>query len=322
MSSDLIATDRIDYELVDVLLKQDPRIKSKHTKRGYRQDLARFDAWRAGRPISKTLVEQYAAELQSNRQSPDTINRALAALRWYARRIADNAQTAQEAGAMSSDQVDPMVKRAARIATVSDVTGQRGQVGRMITSGELAALVDVCERDNSAAGARDAAMIAVAWSTGARRDELAALRMSDITQNGGDDCDLRILGKGDKIRNGYLYNGAYQALKFWLSIRGDQDGYIFNPIGKTGKIKTSERMSGEALRLILDERINQAGIMPFTWHDFRRTFASNLIDETDLVTVQMLMGHSSPATTAKYDRRGEQVRRKAVQSLFVPFHKR
>ncbi|ACB54579.1 phage integrase (plasmid) [Crocosphaera subtropica ATCC 51142] len=35
----------------------------------------------------------------------------------------------------------------------------------------------------------------------------------------------------------------------------------------------------------------------------------------DIVTVQKLAGHASPVTTAKYDRRGEAVKRKAVHNL-------
>jgi site-specific recombinase XerD len=36
---------------------------------------------------------------------------------------------------------------------------------------------------------------------------------------------------------------------------------------------------------------------------------------TDLFTVQQLAGHVSPSTTAKYDHRGEQRKRLAVQGL-------
>ncbi|PSB03109.1 integrase, partial [Merismopedia glauca CCAP 1448/3] len=34
-----------------------------------------------------------------------------------------------------------------------------------------------------------------------------------------------------------------------------------------------------------------------------------------IVTVQKLAGHSSPVTTARYDRRGEETKRNAVQKL-------
>ena len=105
-------------------------------------------------------------------------------------------------------------------------------------------------------------------------------------------------------------------------MRGDADGPLFCAINKGGVIQAGHSVSDEALAQMLEKRRAQAGAQSLTWHDFRRSFAGNLLDNgNDLVTVQKLMGHSSPTTTANYDRRGDEVKRKASQSLHVPYTK-
>ncbi len=44
--------------------------------------------------------------------------------------------------------------------------------------------------------------------------------------------------------------------------------------------------------------------------------------EVDLATVQQMAGHASPLTTARYDRRGEQTKRAAVEKLHFPYKRK
>lgn len=299
-------------QTIEKLLRDDPRLISKHTKRQYKADLVAFDKWRAGQPITRTLVEQYAAELQSQGKAPNTINQRLAAIRWYARKIADLVIDYQD---------DPeLARQAARVATVRDVKGERPERGRHIEQGELSALIDACVSDPSPAGIRDAAIIALAWSTGLRRDEISRIELSDLTNQTEDSLDIAILGKGGKIRNVYVNDGALAALLDWLDLRGSEPGRLFVEVNKGGKIGAG-KLSGEALRKMLDKRSQEAQLSKaVTWHDFRRTFAGNLWEaKIDGVTIQKLMGHASQNQTAKYDRRPEATRRAAVKVLHVPY---
>ena len=300
-------------EIINHAITTDPRLQSKHTQRQYLADLRDFEVFRGGLPLTKTMAETYAAKLQEQGQAPNTINQKLAAIRWYARKLSDLAIDHDDRNAQEISQ------KAARVATVQDVKGERPPRGRHLAAGELAAILKACEIDPTPAGRRDTALFALAWACGLRRDELAGLTLADLKPTGENEGDLTIRGKGNKTRAAYIYNGAFAALADWLAARGQEPGALFVTITKAGTI-TGAKLSGEALRKILNKRSSQAGAEALTWHDFRRTFAGNLLDAgSDLATVQKLMGHSSPTTTSSYDRRPESARRNAVKSLFVPY---
>jgi integrase len=208
--------------------------------------------------------------------------------------------------------------------TVKDVKGERPERGRHIEQGELSELMRACMSDSSPAGTRDAAIIALAWATGLRRDEIARIQLADLTNQKDDSLDIGIVGKGGKVRTVYVNDGALAVLLDWLSVRGNEPGAVFCEVNKGGRIVTNGTVSGEALRKMLDKRSEQAELSkPITWHDFRRTFAGNLWGAgIDGVTIQKLMGHASQNQTAKYDRRPEDARRQAVKVLHVPYKRK
>ncbi len=83
------------------------------------------------------------------------------------------------------------------------------------------------------------------------------------------------------------------------------------------------RLAAQAVAVVCAARAQEAGLFPFTPHDMRRTFISTLLEAgADIATVQQLAGHEDPATTSRYDRRGEDAKRKAVDMIHVPFFPR
>ena len=204
-----------------------------------------------------------------------------------------------------------------RAIAIERKTGQRLLTGRALSIGEVKALFHVCAQDRSVKGSRDAALIAVLYSTGLRRSEVVVVDLADWIEQ--DNCLIVRSGKGDKDRTVYLDDGATAALLDWLNWRGDEPGTVFYPTRRGGRLE-ARPMTDQAVLDILRQRGKEAQIASFSPHDFRRTFASNMIDAgVDIVTVQNLMGHASPVTTAHYDRRGEEAKRRAANLLHTPY---
>ncbi|MBD2537014.1 tyrosine-type recombinase/integrase [Nostoc flagelliforme FACHB-838] len=188
--------------------------------------------------------------------------------------------------------------------------------GRALSPEEIAALMKACMSDPTAQGVRDAALIAILRGAGVRRAEVVNLDLKDINPSGA--IDIR-LGKGGKDRTVYLSSAAYAVVQDWLDVRGRKPGPLLCPIRKGGLVQL-RRMTSQAVLLILEKRATESGVESFSPHDFRRTFCSDLLDSgIDIVTVQKLAGHASPATTSKYDRRGEEPKRRAVEKLDIPY---
>jgi integrase/recombinase XerD len=258
--------------------------------------------WSAVRYQHAQAVRSGLAE----RYKPATVNKALSGLRGVLR-------GAWRLGLTTSEDYR-------RAADLEAVKGESLPPGRALTAGELKALLGACSADETAAGARDAAMLALLYGGGLRRSEAVALDVSDYTVTSG----MLVVrhGKGNRDRVVYATNGAADALADWLAVRGEVGGPLFLPVNKGGMIG-GHRMTGQAVLYILRRRALQGGVTRLTPHDLRRTFISDLLDlGADISTVQRLAGHASITTTTGYDRRGEATKRKAASLLHVPYERR
>lgn len=194
-----------------------------------------------------------------------------------------------------------------------NIEGESEERGRSLTRAEIAALLDSCQSE-STIDIRDGALIAILRGTGLRRSELVKLELRDWNANTGALVVRR--GKRGKGRTVYLSSEAIGYLEKWLVLRGDKPGPLLCRIWKGGQLQGERAMNPDAVWRILQKRGKLAGLESFSPHDLRRTFCSDLLDAgVDIVTVQKLAGHASPVTTAKYDRRGEEAKRRAVQKL-------
>ncbi len=121
-------------------------------------------------------------------------------------------------------------------------TGQKLLTGRALSIGEVQALFHVCAQDKSVKGSRDAALIAVLYSTGLRRSEVVAVDLADWNEQ--DKCLIVRSGKGDKDRTNYLDDGAMAALLDWLIWRENEPGALFYPTRRGGKVEARHMTAG------------------------------------------------------------------------------
>ena len=239
----------------------------------------------------------------AERYAPATANRMLCAVRGVLRE-------AWRLGQLDTDSYQ-------RARAVPGVRGSRLPAGRDVAMAERQRLLEVCASDKyPARGARDAAMLAILAGTGVRRAEVVGLDVADVDF---ETSAVRVLGKGDKERLTYLVDGAMRAVEWWLSLRGSEPGPLLTRVLSGGHIRM-RRLQPRAVAVVIERRIREAGLRDATAHDFRRTLTGDLLDAgADLATVQSILGHASPTTTARYDRRGERTRKKALDLATVPF---
>jgi len=201
-----------------------------------------------------------------------------------------------------------------KMRTVKAAPGTRLSQGRNLRRTLIREMMDVCAADPRPQGLRDAAVIGILYGSGMRKSESVNL---DLAQINFDERSLRVIGKGNKELIKYAPGWAFAKLQAWLEFRREQlkegeqdDSFLFNRIRRGSHI-TRERITKHAIYYIARQRGQQVGvkIMP---HDFRRSFITRVIEEHDLSIAQKLAHHTNIQTTANYDVRDDNERRRAV----------
>jgi len=180
---------------------------------------------------------------------------------------------------------------------------------------EILRLLDIPDM-NTAIGKRDKAILELMYASGLRISEVVQLKLDDVYLNEG---FLRVLGKGGKERIVPFGATARDCLKDYLEksrptllkeskpqqVFLNYAGAIFTRQGLWKLIKAYGRKTGLASRL--------------TPHVLRHSFATHLVEKgADLRSVQMLLGHSSIATTEIYTH----LAKGQVKKVYDQFHPR
>lgn len=216
-----------------------------------------------------------------------TINKCLVAFRGVL-------EAAWRAGAMP----DEVYRR----IQIRNVRGRSLPAGRALDEADLDAVL----RAVALAPPRDVALLAVLYGCGLRRIEATRLRREDYDPRAG-----RIVARGK--------GGKERSIPVPLEWRGAVDRHqaILAP-GAPMFSSRRGRLSRSGVSAIVEAFCRRAGVRRFTPHDLRRTFATRVIDRSDPLIAQGLLGHESLDTTRRYDRRGEAAEVRAVQAIRGP----
>lgn len=247
-------------------------------------------------------VLRLRAHYQEKNYSPNSGNRALSAVRQVA-------AIARRLGQISGNDF-------ALINEVKGIRGKREPRGRALALPEIRRLFEAAAQTSSIWRAtRDAAMLALLFGAGLRRQELVSIRLENLTEDSDGQFVLVVVGKGNKERTVPLPDSMRPTLEAWLLRRGKGPGFLF-----PHREHMEKRFCTDSVYKWLRQLARRAELQPLSPHFGRYTYISELLDNgADVVVVARLAGHAQLETTRRYDRRGVRSMKRAVNLLSFQF---
>ena len=166
---------------------------------------------------------------------------------------------------------------------------------RAVSEHQIIKVIDIlkCEK-NKFLQLRNTALIYLLWGCGLRVSELLSLNNQQINDN-----YIIIFGKGKKERIVPLLPEIKIKIIEWIewkhqNFNYDNDALFISRLGK--------RLSPRYVQKLIEKLRQQLDLdKTFTPHALRHSFATQLLmNGVDLRTLQMMLGHSSLATTQHY----------------------
>jgi integrase len=270
-----------------------------NTSRAYLSDLSEFERWGGSIPASPEIVASYLAA------RADTL--AVASL---VRHVASISK-AHLARGLPNPTRSELVR-----ATLRGIRRTRGTAQREakpLLRDDLLLVLDAMGEGLKAT--RDRALLLVGFAGALRRSELVGLDLGDIEQvRQGIILTLRRSktdqgGQGRKI--GIPYGRTrwcpIASLQGWLAESGITGGAIFRPVDRHGRIQPA-RLSGEAVSLVVRERVAAAGLDPtqYSGHSLRAGLATSAAQAgVPTWRIRAQTRHASDAMLNRYIRDGE-----------------
>jgi integrase/recombinase XerD len=164
---------------------------------------------------------------------------------------------------------------------------------------QIAAILAAPDR-RTWSGQRDAVMLATTYNTGARVSEITALRVSDLLLDR--QTAVHLHGKGRKQRVIPLWKNTATQLRVWLGkINNAPEAPVFPnrsgaPLSRSG---VRDRLARAVA--LAEQRCPSLSGQHISPRTLRHSTAMHLLQSgTDVATIALWLGHSSPAVTHQY----------------------
>jgi integrase/recombinase XerD len=192
----------------------------------------------------------------------------------------------------------------------------------VLTEDELSRMLNVARASNY----RDYVMLAVMAGCGLREVEVVGLRIGDFRQAASDQVLLRVLGKGDKVRNVPISPDLWRLIQRFVLLT--ERSFNSHPDSRkplfTSRVGKDKPLTTRSVQNIVKKYVRAAGITKaISPHSIRHTVGTNMaLNEAPLLVIQQYLGHSDPKTTLRYIRRAEELATRAYQYNTLPLYKR
>lgn len=281
---------------------------SANSRKAYRSDLAHFTAWGGGIPATADLIAQYLAD-HAGKLAIATLARRLVSL--------GKAHTMQSLPNPTTADLVRMTMRGIR-----RTYGTPQRQAAAATKDDV--LIMVGCMGSSLRDLRDKALLLIGFAGAFRRSELSEINCTNIERTSQGLIITVPRSKSDQEGHGRRIGIPFargpicpvSALDAWLSAAKINDGALFRAVTKGERVQ--ERLSGEAVSIIVKLRADQAGLDPrrYSGHSLRAGLATSAAAAGVAAwKIRQQTGHASDAMLARYIREGELFRGNAAEGL-------
>lgn len=175
-------------------------------------------------------------------------------------------------------------------------------------------LLDVASNEDNRNNERDYAITTLFLNCGMRLAELCGINLTDINF---DECQMNVIGKGNKERTIYLNKACVHAINEYISVR-PKDNLTADGKNALFLSERRQRISRRTVQDIIYKELKQAGLdtSKYSVHKLRHTAATLMYQygNVDIRALQELLGHESISTTEIYTHVSNNQVRNAVES--------